>query len=136
MFRVVDGKTSTALNIKLSWRYFILAPFKYRNFTQLWLGGLISMIGNWILIAALPFHVYAITGSALASSGVVIAYIVPVVIFGSIAGVFVDRWDNKKTMLIISFHFNRCLVILSRRQVHKLHGCPKFVRVIQGLRYS
>jgi MFS family permease len=80
----------------------MLTVLKQRNFALLWSGGLISMIGNWILIAALPFHVYELTGSALATSGVLMAYIVPGVLFSSFAGVFVDRWDRKKIMVAVS----------------------------------
>lgn len=80
----------------------MLATLKNRNFALLWTGGLISMIGNWILLAALPFHVYAVTGSAIATSSILIAYIAPGIVFGSLAGVFVDRWDRKWTMVVVS----------------------------------
>lgn len=78
----------------------MVAVLKQRNFTFLWLAGLISMIGNWVLLAALPFHIYAITGSALATGGLLMAYVAPGVLVGSLAGVFVDRWDRKRTMLL------------------------------------
>jgi predicted MFS family arabinose efflux permease len=81
----------------------MLATLKERNFALLWTGGLVSLIGNWILIAAMPFHIYAVTNSALATSAWLMAYIAPGVIFGSVAGVFVDRWDRKHTMVITSF---------------------------------
>jgi predicted MFS family arabinose efflux permease len=55
-----------------------------------------------MLMVALPFHVYAITGSALATSGTIMAHLAPGVLFSSVAGVFVDRWDRKRTMLITS----------------------------------
>ena len=77
----------------------MLATLRNRNFSLLWTAGLISLIGNWMLIAAIPFHVYDVTGSALATSGWLIAYILPGIFFSSIAGVFVDRWDRRKTMI-------------------------------------
>lgn len=80
----------------------MFATLRNKNFALLWTGGLISQIGNWVLLAALPFHVYAITGSALATSGILIAYIAPGALFGSAAGVFVDRWDRKKVMVFAS----------------------------------
>jgi len=80
----------------------MLATLKHKNFALLWAGGLISMIGNWMLIAALPFHVYTLTGSALAASGILMAMVAPGIFFGSIAGIFVDRWDRKKIMVITS----------------------------------
>ena len=78
----------------------MLQTLRQRNFALVWFGGLISMIGDWVLIAALPYHIYALTGSALRASGLLIAYTVPSLIFGSVAGVFVDRWDRKRTMVI------------------------------------
>lgn len=45
----------------------ILAIFRCRNFALFWPGYVISMIGDWMLMAALPFYVYQRTGSALAS---------------------------------------------------------------------
>ena len=53
----------------------MLATLKNKNFALLWTGGLISMIGNWMLMAALPFHVYTITNSALAASGILMAMV-------------------------------------------------------------
>ena len=91
----------------------MLATFKNKNFTLLWLGGLISMIGNWVLLAAMPFHVYALTGSALATSGLLMAYIAPGIVFGSVAGVFVDRWDRKRTMVITSLMQAVILLVLT-----------------------
>jgi MFS family permease len=91
----------------------MLATLKNKNFTLLWLGGLISMIGNWVLMAAMPFHVYALTGSALATSGLLMAYIAPGIVFGSVAGVFVDRWDRKRTMVMTSLMQAAILLVLT-----------------------
>ncbi len=80
----------------------MITTLRNRNFSLLWLAGLISIMGNWMLIVALPFHIYAVTGSALATSAWIMAHILPGVLFGSMAGVFVDRWDRRKTMIAIS----------------------------------
>jgi predicted MFS family arabinose efflux permease len=53
-----------------------------------------------MLLTALPFYVYQLTGSALATSGLLMAYLAPGMLFGSVAGVFVDRWDRKRVLLI------------------------------------
>lgn len=90
----------------------MLTTLKNRNFALLWFGGLISMVGNWILLAALPFHIYAVTGSAIATSGLLIAYIAPGIVFGSVAGVFVDRWDRKRTMVGVSLLQTAVLLLM------------------------
>jgi MFS family permease len=78
----------------------MLAVLRQRNFALLWAGGLISMLGDWLLFIALPFYIYELTGSALATGAMFIAETLPILLFGSIGGVFADRWDRKKTMII------------------------------------
>jgi predicted MFS family arabinose efflux permease len=53
-----------------------------------------------MLLAALPFYLYQITGSALASGGLFMAYVAPGALFGTVAGVFVDRWDRRRVLLV------------------------------------
>ncbi|QIN82833.1 MFS transporter [Rubrobacter tropicus] len=77
----------------------LLATFRNRDFALLWSGGLISMTGDWMLLVALPIYVYRATGSALATGAMFAAGLLPNVLLGSVAGVFVDRWDRKKTMV-------------------------------------
>jgi predicted MFS family arabinose efflux permease len=62
--------------------------------------GLVSLTGDWLLSVGLAYAVYALTGSTLASAGVLLSAFVPQVLVGSIAGVFVDRWDRKRTMVV------------------------------------
>jgi len=38
---------------------------RQRNFSLLWFGQLLSLVGDWVLLVALPFYVYDLTGSAL-----------------------------------------------------------------------
>jgi MFS family permease len=78
----------------------MLATLRQRNFGLLWVAGLISLAGDWMLRIALPIYVYQLTGSALATSSMLIAGMLPDLLFGSIAGVFVDRWDRKRTMVV------------------------------------
>lgn len=37
------------------------------HFGLLWMGQNISMVGDWVLFVALPFYIYALTGSTLAT---------------------------------------------------------------------
>jgi MFS family permease len=78
----------------------VLATLRHRDFGLLWLAGLVSVIGNFALIVALPLHVYRLTGSTLATAGSLAAGTLPRVLAGSVAGVFVDRWDRKRTMVV------------------------------------
>jgi len=72
---------------------------RHRNFTLLWFGQLVSMLGDWVLFVALPFYVYNLTGSILATGGIFITQTLPSVLLGSLAGVWVDRWDRRRTLI-------------------------------------
>ena len=90
----------------------MLAILRQRNFALLWLGGLISFVGDWVLFIALPVYVYDLTGSALATGGMFIAQTAPRLLFGSIAGVFADRWDRKRTMIVANVLSAAALLLL------------------------
>ena len=72
---------------------------RQRNYALLWSSQLISQIGNWALFAALPFYVFQLTGSVLATGIMFAVEVIPRILFGSVAGVFVDRWDRRWTMI-------------------------------------
>ena len=73
---------------------------RHRDFALAWTGGLVSMLGGWALWIALPLHVYQLSGSALATSGVIAVLVAPGILLGSVAGVFVDRWNRKTTLVV------------------------------------
>lgn len=75
---------------------------RYRDFRLLLSAGLVSMAGDWILRVGLTYWVYVLTGSALASAAMLMASLLPQLVLGSIAGIFVDRWDRRRTMIAIN----------------------------------
>lgn len=80
----------------------MLNVLRQRNFGLLWVGQNISMVGDWVLFVALPFYIYTLTGSTLATGIMFIVQTLPRLFFGSVAGVFVDRWNRKQTMVIVN----------------------------------
>ncbi|HVU11956.1 MAG TPA: MFS transporter [Phototrophicaceae bacterium] len=80
----------------------MLAIFRNRNFTLLWIAGLISMTGDWVLSIGLPVFVYRLTGSTLATGGMLVAELIPGLVFGSVGGVFADRWDRRRLMILVN----------------------------------
>ena len=62
--------------------------------------GLISMTGDWILRVGLVYRVYALTGSTVASALTMASSFLPQVLLGAVAGVFADRWDRRRTMIV------------------------------------
>jgi len=73
---------------------------KNRNFVLLAVGQAISNIGDFLFSTTLLVWVFSLTHSATAVSGVLIAQYAPVFILGPVAGVFVDRWNRRSTMVI------------------------------------
>ena len=71
-----------------------------RDLRLLLAAGLISATGDWVLRVGLTYYVYVLTGSTVASALIMLASFVPQIVLGSVAGVFVDRWDTRRTMVI------------------------------------
>jgi MFS transporter, DHA3 family, macrolide efflux protein len=76
-----------------------LRLFRNRNFSLLWVGQLISFFGDRIHVIALGALV-ASRGTALEVGLTFAATAMPSVVFGPVAGVLVDRWDRRRTMII------------------------------------
>ena len=70
-----------------------------RDFRRLLGAGLISISGDWMLRIGVAYFVYDLTGSTLASAGTLLSTFIPSILFSSLAGVFVDRWNRKTTMV-------------------------------------
>ena len=72
-----------------------------RNFLFLWLGQIISQLGDRLSQMALIGLVYMrAPGSTMQIAKVLSFTIIPVFLVGPIAGVYVDRWDRRRTMFI------------------------------------
>src|SRR5205085_2415498 len=75
-----------------------------RNFALLWSGQIISIVGDFVFETTLILWIVTLIAqgqpwASLAVSGILLAASLPAFIIGPIAGVFVDRWDKRGTML-------------------------------------
>lgn len=77
----------------------MIGLLRQRSFALLWFGGLISVAGDWMLYAALPFFVYERTHSTIATAGMIAAELGPSIVVGSFAGVYVDRLDRRRVLV-------------------------------------
>lgn len=68
-------------------------------FVVLWLSEGISMVGDRLLMVALISLVYDRTGSAGVVGLLMVFKAMPALLLGSLAGVFVDRWNRKWIMV-------------------------------------
>jgi predicted MFS family arabinose efflux permease len=77
-----------------------------RNFALLWVGDVISALGDYSFSITLTIWV-ALTlakgqsWAPLAITGLVLTSAIPMMVIGPIAGVYVDRWDKRRTMLVV-----------------------------------
>lgn len=84
-----------------------------RNFFLLWIGQIISQLGDRLGQMALIGLVYArAPGSTLEIAKILSFTIIPVFLIGPIAGVYVDRWDRRRTLYICDFLRTILMVII------------------------
>lgn len=96
-----------------------LAPLRQRNFSLLWWASVISIAGDWALRVALPIYVLKLTGSPAPVSGIVLAGFLASLTFGTVAGPYVDRWDRRRVVVLISIL--QALVLLPLLAVGSAH---------------
>jgi MFS family permease len=89
---------------------------KNRNFLALWSGQVFSQLADkvyLVLMIALIASRFQSEGQTISGwvSSIMIAFTIPAVLFGSVAGVYVDRW-SKKTILVATNLLRGGLVLI------------------------
>lgn len=80
------------------------------RYFPLWLGQLVSNFGDTLHYIALVVLVFQLSGQGLAVAGLVATEIVPVLVLGPVAGVFIDRF-SRKGILVGADLFRAALVL-------------------------
>jgi MFS family permease len=78
------------------------AALSQPDFRSLWLAGMISDAGDWMLLVALPIVVYALTGSALGTAAAFVAELAPGMLLAPVAGLLADRVDRRRLLLAVT----------------------------------
>ncbi|MCH7511145.1 MAG: MFS transporter, partial [Chloroflexi bacterium] len=71
-----------------------------RGFLLLWLAQIISQSAQNAILYALIIVVLNLTESTTSTSGVLLAYVLPIIIFGVFSGVLVDRWSKRRLLIL------------------------------------
>src|SRR5438046_7960489 len=82
------------------------APLTFRDVLRIdvmrrvWYAQVVSLFGDFLaLFAVIAVVTFRMHGTAAQVTGLQIAYMLPIVFMGPIAGVFVDRWPLKPTLI-------------------------------------
>ena len=78
----------------------MLRALAYRNYRLFFGGQVVSLVGTWITTTATNWLVYRLTGSALLLGVVGFAGQFPAFVLGPFAGIFVDRWDRHRLLVV------------------------------------
>ncbi|MGA7228456.1 MAG: MFS transporter [Acidimicrobiia bacterium] len=73
---------------------------RVRDFRLLWLAQIGSDFGDNLTFLSLMILVQRLTGSTVALAGLMIAAALPALVFGVLSGVYVDRFDRRRTMIV------------------------------------
>lgn len=79
---------------------FAVRALRGRNYRLFFGGQSISLIGTWMTRVATSWLVYRLTGSATLLGVVSFAGQIPTFFLGPLAGVWVDRWDRHRTLVV------------------------------------
>jgi hypothetical protein len=75
-----------------------------RSFRRLWIGQVISELGNWFNFIAVLGLVRVVSNAAPEVTTIVlIVRLVPFTVFAPLAGAFVDRWSRRTVMIVTDF---------------------------------
>ncbi len=77
-----------------------LVALRYRDFRLLWFGQMISNAGTQMQTVAINWHIYVLTGSAVALGMVGLVRVVPIIVFSLVGGVFADAHDRRRVLLV------------------------------------
>jgi MFS family permease len=104
----VNNSSSQPENTKNPERYSTLTALRYRDFRLLWLGQMVSVTGSQMQLAAVNWHVWLLTKSALALGMVGLFRGAPIILCSLVGGVFADAVDRKRLMIV-----TQCLMLAS-----------------------
>jgi MFS family permease len=108
-----------------------MSPLRDRTFRRLWIAGLVSDTGDWLLLVSLPILVYQYTHSIVGTAAAFLVELAPPVLLAPLAGRVADRRDRRdrrRTLTWISLAQAAALTPLLL--VHGRSGLPLLYGVV------
>jgi MFS transporter, DHA3 family, macrolide efflux protein len=123
-------QTPTAAPEALSMRAVLRIP----TMRRLWYAQIVSVFGDFLalfaVIGVITFHLH---GTPQQVTGLQIAYLLPIALLGILAGVFVDRWPLKPTMVASDLtRAALCLLLLLCTQMWHFYAVLAAISVVSS----
>ena len=84
-----------------------------KTFAVIWSGQLASILSSEVVAYSIIFWMSLETGSAEVLALAAIAGMLPQSLLGPLVGVYVDRWDRKRTMILADSFIALCTLALA-----------------------
>jgi MFS family permease len=91
----------------------VFLAFGEKSFLLLWVGEVFTQVAFNLFNFFIILHVYELTKSNTAVSMAVLSFTIPAILFGILAGVYVDWWNKKKVLLVTNILRAILLIILA-----------------------
>jgi MFS family permease len=89
-----------------------VTALRAKEFRRLWLAGLVSDTGDWLLLVSLPILIFQRTGSTLGTAYAFLIELAPYILLAPVAGVLADRLDRRRLLVGLSLAQAAALVPL------------------------
>jgi MFS family permease len=89
------------------------SSLRHRDFRLLWMGQIISVTGSQMQLAAINWHIYLLTGSALSLGLVGACRALPIIVCSLAGGVVADVVDRRRLMMATQTLMLTCSAILA-----------------------
>src|ERR1700722_4128325 len=91
---------------------------------RLWYAQTVSVFGDFMaLFAVITVMTFTLHATPQQITGIQIAYLLPIAIFGVISGVFVDRWPVKTTLVASDYvRALLCLLLLGAHHIWEYYA--------------
>src|SRR5262245_21032147 len=104
------------------------SSLRHRDFRLLWMGQIVSITGSQMQLAAINWHIYVITRSALALGLVGACRAVPIILCSLMGGVVADVVDRRRLMIVTQTLMLVCSGLLALVTISGLeHAWPIFL---------
>src|SRR5213594_160045 len=119
---------SSPVTTKAKERPTAFSSLRHRDFRLLWMGQIVSVTGSQMQLAAINWHIYLITHSALALGLVGACRALPIILCSLMGGVVADVVDRRRLMVVTQTVMLLCSAILALVTFSGLgHAWPIFL---------